>query len=170
MPEFDIDAFIAELERLGLKLTATRLLDGTYRVNRWRMPDAISNAQQIEDLWAKHIGDDKARIYPSGRSPRSTTFEPVAKRQIAILSPHNELPLCRACNAGMVRKCDGRHPKNWCAFFYPAGARRHAALFLRFAGFGKPQPAQLACASPLASSDPCGNSGRVYGACGHALL
>jgi hypothetical protein len=25
------------------------------------MPDAISNAQQIEDLWAKHIGDDKAR-------------------------------------------------------------------------------------------------------------
>jgi hypothetical protein len=62
MPEFDIDAFITEVERLGLKLTATRLLDGTYRVNRWRMPDAISNAQQIEDLWAKHIGDDKARM------------------------------------------------------------------------------------------------------------
>ena len=62
MSEFDVDAFIAELERLGLKLSATRLLDGTYRVNRWRMPDAISNAQQIEDLWAKHIGDDKARM------------------------------------------------------------------------------------------------------------
>ena len=62
MPEFDIDAFITEVERLGLKLTATRLLDGTYRVNRWRMPDAITNAQQIEDLWAKHIGDDKARM------------------------------------------------------------------------------------------------------------
>jgi hypothetical protein len=29
MPEFDVDAFITELERLGLKLTATRLLDGT---------------------------------------------------------------------------------------------------------------------------------------------
>jgi hypothetical protein len=62
MPEFDIDAFITEVERLGLKLTATRLLDGTYRVNRWRMPDAVSNAQQIEDLWATHIGDDKARM------------------------------------------------------------------------------------------------------------
>jgi hypothetical protein len=62
MPEFDIDAFITELERLGLKLTATRLLDGTYRVNRWRMPDAITHAQQIEDLWAKHIGDGKARM------------------------------------------------------------------------------------------------------------
>jgi hypothetical protein len=62
MPEFDIDAFITEVERLGLKLSATRLLDGSYRVNRWRMPDAISNAPQIEDLWAKHIGDDKARM------------------------------------------------------------------------------------------------------------
>jgi hypothetical protein len=58
----DLDSLIAELERLGLKLTATRLLDGTYRVNRWRMPDAIVHAQQIEDLWAKHIGDDKARM------------------------------------------------------------------------------------------------------------
>ena len=66
MPEFHVDAFIAELERLGLKLTATRLLDGTYRVNRWRMPDAITNAQQIEDLWATHIGDDKARMIPLG--------------------------------------------------------------------------------------------------------
>jgi hypothetical protein len=62
MSEFDVDAFITKLERLGLKLTATRLLDGTYRVNRWRMPDAITHAQQIEDLWAKHIGDDKARM------------------------------------------------------------------------------------------------------------
>jgi hypothetical protein len=81
MSEFDVDAFINELERLGLKLTATRLLDGTYRVNRWRMPDAISHAQQIEDLWAKHIGGDKARMMllaarlaqrPSNRSSGST--------------------------------------------------------------------------------------------------
>jgi hypothetical protein len=62
MSDFDVDAFITELERLGLKLTATRLPDGTYRVNRWRMPDAISHAQQIEDLWATHIGDDKTRM------------------------------------------------------------------------------------------------------------
>jgi hypothetical protein len=78
MQEFDVDAFITELERLGLKLTATRLLDGTYRVNRWRMPDAITHAQQIEDLLATHIGDDKARTIllgahlarrPSNRRP-----------------------------------------------------------------------------------------------------
>jgi hypothetical protein len=68
MPEFDIDAFITEVERLGLKLTATRLLDGTYRVNRWRMPDAITNAQQIEDLWAKQSRSALAS-HSSGPSP-----------------------------------------------------------------------------------------------------
>jgi hypothetical protein len=76
MQEFDVDAFITEVERLGLKLTATRLLDGTYRVNRWRMPDAISNAQQIEDLWAKHIGDDKARMITLGTHLARRSFEP----------------------------------------------------------------------------------------------
>jgi hypothetical protein len=61
MPEFDIDAFITELERLGVKLTTIRLPDGTYRVNRWRMPDAIVHTEQIERLWATHIGDSKSR-------------------------------------------------------------------------------------------------------------
>jgi hypothetical protein len=45
MQEFDVDAFITELERLGLKLTATRLLDGTCRVNRWGMPDARTHSR-----------------------------------------------------------------------------------------------------------------------------
>jgi hypothetical protein len=62
MSEFDIDAFITELERLGLKLTAMRLPDGTYRVNRWRTPGAIAHAEQIERLWAMHIGDNKTSI------------------------------------------------------------------------------------------------------------
>jgi hypothetical protein len=62
MSEFDIDAFITELERLGVKLTTIRLPDGTYRVNRWRMPDAIMHAEQIERLWATHIGDSKSRM------------------------------------------------------------------------------------------------------------
>ena len=62
MSEFDIDAFIIELDRLGVKLTMTRLADGTYRVNRWRTPEAIRNAEQVERLWATHIGDDKTRM------------------------------------------------------------------------------------------------------------
>jgi hypothetical protein len=62
MSEFDIDAFITELERLGLRLTAMRLPDGTYRVNRWRTADAVAHAQQIEKLWAMHIGDNKTHM------------------------------------------------------------------------------------------------------------
>ena len=62
MSEFDIDAFIIELDRLGVKLTMTRLADGTYRVNRWRMTEATAHAEQIERLWATHIGDDKNRM------------------------------------------------------------------------------------------------------------
>ena len=62
MSEFDIDAFVAELERLGLKLTATQLPDGTYRINRWRLPAAIANVAQIENLWNAQIGDDTSRM------------------------------------------------------------------------------------------------------------
>jgi hypothetical protein len=32
------------------------------RLNRWRTPDAVINAQQIEDLWASQIGDSAERI------------------------------------------------------------------------------------------------------------
>ena len=62
MSEFEFDAFIAELERLGVKLTTIRLADGTYRVNRWRMPGASAHAAQIERLWATHVGDNKTHM------------------------------------------------------------------------------------------------------------
>jgi hypothetical protein len=62
MSDFDVDAFITELDRLGLRLTAMPLPDGTYRVNRWRTADAIAHAQEIERLWGTHIGDDKTRM------------------------------------------------------------------------------------------------------------
>jgi hypothetical protein len=61
MSEFDVDAFITEIEGLGLRLTAIRFADGTYRVSRWRMLEASEHAQQIEDLWASHIGESKSR-------------------------------------------------------------------------------------------------------------
>jgi hypothetical protein len=62
MLEFDVDAFITQLERLGLKLTAIRLADGKYRVNRWRTMRAVEHAEQIQHLWATRIGDNQARI------------------------------------------------------------------------------------------------------------
>jgi hypothetical protein len=62
MPHFDVEAFVTELDRMGVKLTAIPLADGTLRVNRWCMLNATEHAQQIENLWITQIGDDRERI------------------------------------------------------------------------------------------------------------
>jgi len=62
MPEFDIEAFIAELERKGMRLTALQLADGTFKVYRWRMHGAREHAPQIEALWNSQVGENQARI------------------------------------------------------------------------------------------------------------
>ncbi len=62
MPDFDVEAFVAELDRMGVKLTTIPLADGTVRVNRWRMLNATEHAQKIEALWTTQIGDNQARI------------------------------------------------------------------------------------------------------------
>ena len=62
MSEFDVEAFVAGLDRMGMKLTAVPLADGKLRINRWRMMQATEHTQQIEELWASQLGDDQARI------------------------------------------------------------------------------------------------------------
>jgi hypothetical protein len=56
-----VEAFVAELERLGMRLTALRLADGTLKVYRWRMRGAKENSQELEKLWSSTIGEDRAR-------------------------------------------------------------------------------------------------------------
>jgi hypothetical protein len=62
MPDFDAQTLIAELDRLGMKLTALELADGTFKVYRWRMSGAREHAKQIELLWNSQVGEDQARI------------------------------------------------------------------------------------------------------------
>ena len=62
MPDFDVESFVAELDRMGVKLTAIPLADGKLRVNRWCMMNATEHAQKIQDLWTTQIGDDQDRI------------------------------------------------------------------------------------------------------------
>jgi hypothetical protein len=62
MPDFDVEAFITKLDRMGMKLTAVPLADGKLRVSRWRMLNACEHAQQIQDLWSTQIGNDQERI------------------------------------------------------------------------------------------------------------
>ena len=62
MREFDVEAFVTRLDRIGMKLTAVPLADGKLRISRWRMAGAVEHAQQIQDLWASQIGDNQERI------------------------------------------------------------------------------------------------------------
>jgi hypothetical protein len=62
MPDFDVETFIAKLDRMGVKLTAVPLADGKLRVNRWCMLSAAEHAQQIRELWTTQIGDDQERV------------------------------------------------------------------------------------------------------------
>jgi hypothetical protein len=62
MSEFDVQAFITQLDRMGMKLTALQMADGKFKVYRWLLMGASEHAQQIEDLWNSQIGDDQARI------------------------------------------------------------------------------------------------------------
>jgi hypothetical protein len=62
MQEFDVAAFIAKLDDMGLRLSTVPLADGKLRVNRWRTLKATEHAQQIQDLWTTQIGNNQARM------------------------------------------------------------------------------------------------------------
>jgi len=62
MAEFDVAAFVAKLERMGVRLTAVPLADGKLRINRWRMLHAAENTSQIHELWSSELGENQGRI------------------------------------------------------------------------------------------------------------
>jgi hypothetical protein len=62
MFEFDIETFVAKMDRMGLKLTVVSLADGKYRLNQWRTMQAFEHTQQIQDLWASQIGGNQNRV------------------------------------------------------------------------------------------------------------
>ena len=62
MFEFDIETFVAKMDRMGLKLTVVPLADGKYRLNQWRTMEAFEHTQQIQDLWASQIGGNQNRV------------------------------------------------------------------------------------------------------------
>ena len=44
MNAFDVELFVAQMDRMGVKLTVVPLADGSVRVNRWRTMSAVSMA------------------------------------------------------------------------------------------------------------------------------
>lgn len=58
MAEIDVKWLVKELDSLGLKLTATRRMDGSFGLNKWRAMNYWEQAPQAEALWAQYVGDD----------------------------------------------------------------------------------------------------------------
>lgn len=90
MADFDVEAFIAKLDGMGMKLTAIPLADGRFRVSRWCMMKANDHAQQIQDLWMRQIGDDQARI--DVLAAHLAKAVPPVSRSVSSRLPHVAAP------------------------------------------------------------------------------
>ena len=59
MLKFDAIAFARELDRLGLRLSTLRHMDGTVRLYRWRLMNYSQNEALIRRMWDEYIGEDE---------------------------------------------------------------------------------------------------------------
>jgi hypothetical protein len=57
MLDFEVAAFVDELESLGVKFTVVPRLDGSLRLNCWRFHNAWDNRDRINRLLAEHVED-----------------------------------------------------------------------------------------------------------------
>ena len=62
MAEFKIDEFVDRLGKLGLMLSATRLADGSIRLNQWRAMHYYENEGQIKMIWSNYVSGNDARM------------------------------------------------------------------------------------------------------------
>jgi hypothetical protein len=53
MSERDVAQILSNLEKLGLRLSVIRRLDGSLRLDRWRTMSYWSNADEAERLWSE---------------------------------------------------------------------------------------------------------------------
>jgi hypothetical protein len=86
MLKFDVIAFARELDRLGLRLSTFRLLDGTVRLYRWRLMNYPQNEAVIRQMWDQHIGADEKLLNQLAESLEnlgSKVFEPKEKAATA---------------------------------------------------------------------------------------
>lgn len=58
----DIARIVGDLEKLGLRLSVTRRLDGSLRLDRWRTMSYWSNADEAERRWTEIVARDPAAV------------------------------------------------------------------------------------------------------------
>ncbi len=61
MTEREVAEIVEELESLGTKLTVTPRLDGSLRLNCWRMMNSWEHAARIKEILAEHVENSPAR-------------------------------------------------------------------------------------------------------------
>lgn len=69
----EIEAFVEELEALGLRFSVTPRIDGSARLNCWRLPTAWEHRDRINQLLADRVESsqenaDQIARYVSNRS------------------------------------------------------------------------------------------------------
>ena len=62
MSDFRIRDFLDRLNGLGLMLSATRLADGSIRLNQWRGINFYENEAEIKDVWMSNMAGQDGRI------------------------------------------------------------------------------------------------------------
>jgi hypothetical protein len=100
MAERDVAEVVEELESLGIKLTVTPRLDGSLRLNCWRMMSSWQHAARIKEILAEHV-ENPARAaeianFVNRRSmPTLAPAMPTQTPSAPTMAPPSETPARR---------------------------------------------------------------------------
>lgn len=67
MADFRIKDFLDRLNDLGLMLSATRLADGSIRLNQWRRINFYENEAEIKNVWMTNMAGHDTRMQDVAR-------------------------------------------------------------------------------------------------------
>lgn len=67
MSDFRIKDFLDRMSSLGLMFSASRLADGSIRLNQWRGLNFYENEAEIKDIWTSNIVGHDARVQDVAR-------------------------------------------------------------------------------------------------------
>lgn len=67
MSDFSIKDFLDRLSTLGLMLSASRLADGSIRLNRWRGMNFYENEAEINNVWMSNMAGQDTRMQDVAR-------------------------------------------------------------------------------------------------------
>jgi hypothetical protein len=67
MTDFKIKDFLDRMRSLGLMFSASRLADGSIRLNQWRGLNFYENEAEIKNIWMSNIAGHDTRVQDVAR-------------------------------------------------------------------------------------------------------